>query len=87
MPETTESATSACHFCAAEFERGINANHWTGTEYVRVDVCSEPACRALLASAPRRPRTPRAPRPLYGDYAMLARLNGISTDGSGRRVR
>ena len=83
MPETTKT----CTFCQTSYDRGINANHWTGTEYVRVDVCCEPACRKALKSAPRRPRTPKSPRPLYGDYAMLARINGIATDGTGRVIR
>ena len=32
----------------------------------------------------RKPPTPRTPTPLYGDFAQLARWNGIRTDGTGR---
>lgn len=35
----------------------------------------------------RRPRQARQARPLYGDFAQLAALNGIRTDGTGRRAR
>jgi hypothetical protein len=39
------------------------------------------------AKARRAPRTARQPQPLYGDYAQFAALQGIATDGTGRRVR
>ena len=47
---------------------------------------SEEEARTVAASR-RRPRRSRTARPLYGDFAQLAALNGIRTDGSGRRVR
>lgn len=34
------------------------------------------------AAPPRK----RQPRPLYGDFAYIAMLNGVSTDGTGRKV-
>jgi len=52
----------ACHFCATELPifGYVNGNHWTGTEYVRVDLCSDCYSAGQLAKAPRRPRKPRA---------------------------
>ena len=49
-----------CPTCTAEVTEAnvINANTWTGTEYVRVDFCSFECCK----KAPKAPRTPRAPR-------------------------
>ena len=38
------------------------------------------------AKARRKPRTPKAPQALYGDFAQLARMHGIATDGTGRRA-
>jgi hypothetical protein len=37
------------------------------------------------ARSRRAPRQVRTPQPLYGDFAQLAALNGIRTDGTGRR--
>lgn len=37
-------------------------------------------------TARRKPRQGRTHRSLYGDYAQLAALHGIATDGTGRRV-
>jgi len=34
----------------------------------------------------RQPRRTRQPQPLYGDFAVIAMLNGIRTDGTGRLV-
>jgi hypothetical protein len=65
-----------CHFCQAPGAR-LNGNHWTGTEYVRVNICDADACQA--AWTPRRPR--RAPRPRQpvildaGGWAMVPALN------------
>jgi len=47
---------------------------------------TEEAARAA-ARARRAPRRPRRQVALYGDFAQLAALNGIRTDGSGRRAR
>lgn len=38
-------------------------------------------------SEAQKNRQPRRPQPLYGDFATIAMLNGISTDGTGRKVR
>ena len=70
-----------CHFCHQDYERGINASHWTGTEYIRVNVCSTASCRKAIASAPRRPRRPRQAQPLYGDVAWVALANGLDIYG------
>lgn len=35
----------------------------------------------------RRPRQPRRPQPLYGDLRWMAAINGISSDGTGRKNR
>jgi hypothetical protein len=50
---------NTCYFCSETYDRGINACHWTGSEYIRVHVCSETACRDQIAEAPRAPRRPR----------------------------
>ena len=47
---------------------------------------TEDEARAAVR-ARRRPRRPRRPQPLYGDFAQLAALHGIATDGTGRRLR
>lgn len=39
------------------------------------------------ARARRQPRRTRQPVALYGDFAQLAAMNGISTDGTGRSSR
>lgn len=39
------------------------------------------------AKARRRPRQTRTAPALYGDFALLARFSGVSTDGTGRRNR
>lgn len=63
----------------------MNANHWTGTEWVRVDVCEATACRDQLASRPRRPRRPRQPVILdAGGWAMVPSLNRMMA-GKGQR--
>jgi hypothetical protein len=73
MPNT-EQAARQCHFCPAALHGAgtINGAHWTGTEYVRVDLCSECFAAGKLASAPRRPRQPRR-APVYAatDWNML----------------
>jgi hypothetical protein len=88
---TTETK---CYFCGARgnfydadrrWHGFLSGNHWTGTEYVRVDVCDAHA--SSLAKAPRKPRQKRQPQPLYGDMAWLAAINGVRTDGTGRRAR
>lgn len=48
----------------------------------RTEEQARSAARAL-----RKPRQPRTPQPLYGDYAQLAALHGLRTDGTGRRAR
>ena len=52
-----------CHFCPAEDAR-INGCHWTGTEYIRVEVCDPCYDSGSLASAPKRPRRKRTAQPL-----------------------
>lgn len=70
-------------------------SHWTGTEYVRAFICRGCQDAALaerrsagdaFATKPRAPRKPRKPQPLYGDLRAIAQINGIRTDGTGRRV-
>ena len=81
---------AACHFCGAEGAR-LNANHWDGAAYHRVDVCLTGECRSRLASAPKRPRAPRRAKRapvLYGDFAQLAAFNGmLRKDGTARTRR
>lgn len=38
------------------------------------------------ARSRRQPRRARTARPLYGDFAFVAAINGICTDGTGRRA-
>lgn len=46
---------------------------------------TEEAARAE-AKARRKPRTRRQPTALYGDFAFVAAINGIRTDGTGHRA-
>jgi hypothetical protein len=57
----TTTTASTCYFCSGDLPRigTINGCHWTGTEYVRVDLCSDCYGAGRLASAPRRPRQRR----------------------------
>lgn len=67
---------TACYFCQNEYARNMNASHWTGTEYIRVDVCKDADCRSLPASAPRKPRVKReAPMTDVGGWAAIEGLN------------
>ena len=49
--------TKACHFCGQPAR--IEGNHWTGTEYVRVPICSADFAAGKLARHPRKPRQRR----------------------------
>ena len=71
------ATTTECHFCNAD-DCKINANHWTGAEYIRTYVCNDAACRDQLATAPRQARRPRPQRQVVAnDYNMLcAFVNG-----------
>lgn len=65
---------SACHFCQAQLPSFgyINGCHWTGTEYVRVDACTDCHSAKRMAKAPRKPRRPRqAPQYAATDWNML----------------
>ncbi len=42
--------------------------------------------RAERAATPRAPRVKREPVALYGDVAWIAAMNGIRTDGTGRKA-
>lgn len=89
-----------CYFCGEPGAR-LDAPHWSGSTdravaltedhglYIRVKVCQDsPSCRAQIRDFPRAPRRPRRkPQPLYGDFAQLAQLHGVATDGTGRRTR
>jgi hypothetical protein len=79
--------TTTCHKCQNGYERGVNGNEWTGTEWVRVNLCLDCYHAVGFTQKPRQPRRPRQARALYGDYAQLAMLNGIRTDGTGRKAR
>lgn len=48
------------------------------------DAFATEADARAAAKARRKPRSPKTAQPLYGDFAQLARLNGIATDGTGR---
>lgn len=92
-----DEPAGTCTFCAVGINYrdaeglwvgGVNANHWTGDRYVRLDACQACYLAGRFAKAPRAPRRPRRPRPaLYGDFATIAAINGIRTDGTGRRIR
>jgi hypothetical protein len=77
-------ATKTCHFCSASYDRGINTPHWTGTEYVRIMVCSSDTCRGLIASAPRKPRQPRTIILDAGGWANIPGLNRAMSGKAGR---
>jgi hypothetical protein len=70
--------TTKCHFCPTMIggTRIINGPHWTGTAYIRVDLCSECYTAGKLQSAPRRPRQPRKPKTYVAtDWNMLVAFN------------
>ena len=71
-----------CHFCQGTYERGMNAPHWTGDEYVRVTVCGESACRDAIAKAPRKPRKPRNVEPVRVDGGGWAAWGRAYTEAS-----
>jgi hypothetical protein len=60
----------ACHFCTSPNAR-INGCHWTGAEYIRVDVCDSCYDAGKLVTAPRRPRRPRATTVPATDWDQL----------------
>ena len=41
---------------------------------------------ARKAAAKANPAPKRTNRPLYGDFALMAAFNGITTDGTGRKA-
>lgn len=49
--------------------------------------CYNADVREYRANANRNRRPRRQRQPLYGDFATIAMLNGIATDGSGKRIR
>lgn len=51
------------------------------------DVFATEADARAEARNRRQPRRARQAQPLYGDFAQLAALHGIATDGTGRRNR
>jgi predicted CxxxxCH...CXXCH cytochrome family protein len=69
-----KSETIKCHFCPTMIGGAgtINGPHWTGTEYIRVDLCNGCHAAGKLKSAPRRNRQPRE-TPVYAatDWNML----------------
>jgi len=70
------TTTKTCHFCGTHEDVRLNACHWTGTEYVRVDVCMSHECRGQVADRPRQPRRKRQPVILdAGGWAMIPSLN------------
>lgn len=71
-----------CYFCSTELgtlSDGNNAHangaHWTGTEYVRVDLCLGCMNRGNLESAPRRKHQPRT-KVAATDWNMLVAFQG-----------
>ncbi len=80
--------SSTCHFCAREIGHAvvratgdldrctINGPHWTGTEYVRVDMCGGCQAARKPAQAPRKPRQRREPAVYAGDWNMLVAFTG-----------
>jgi hypothetical protein len=76
MTQTT-ATTATCHFCTTGAR--INGCHWTGTEYVRVDVCDACYDAGRLAKHPRKPRQARQARRqpvinMASDWNMLVAL-------------
>lgn len=61
--------------------------HESGSQwYARpVDLFATEAEARAEARSRRKPRQACQPVALYGDFAMLARMNGIRTDGTGRK--
>ncbi len=65
---STPAAT--CHFCQARLGRfALNTAHWTGTHFMRVDVCDAPTCRGQVARRPAAPRRARRQAVQVGDVA------------------
>jgi hypothetical protein len=80
----TKTYTKNCQRCGEEFQ--------TYRNYRKPVTCDRRDCieaeatehnaavmaaRAQRASEPRRPRRARTTRPLYGDYAWVAVINGL----------
>lgn len=68
-----------CYFCDSSLGTladgdacHVNGPHWTGSEYIRVDLCGGCHSTGHPASAPRKPRRKRT-QPAYAatDWNML----------------
>ena len=46
----------------------------------------EAAARKAARKAAAKANPKRTARPLYGDFALMAAFNGITTDGTGRKA-
>lgn len=81
---STITTATACHFCTRALgllrdgdAAAVNGCHWTGTEYVRVDLCAGCFDGGKLATAPRKPRQRRARATVpASDWNMLAAFSG-----------
>lgn len=69
---------TACDFCGAEQDHMLSSPHWTGTEYVRANVCRSSGCRGQLADAPRKPRRKRETRGLIVDGGGWVNVPGLN---------
>lgn len=70
-----------CYFCDCVLGTlsdgdiaAANGNHWTGTEYIRVDLCVKCLSLNKLQTAPRRKRQPRT-TVIATDWNMLVAFN------------
>lgn len=84
---TVSTSTQSCFFCDRPLGTTVdgdaclvNGNHWTGSEWIRVDLCMGCYSAGRLAKRPRQPR----PQPVYAatDWNML-----VSFNQRGRRQR
>jgi hypothetical protein len=62
---------TTCYFCPAT-NAPVNGAHWTGTEYARVNACTEHS-----GSFERAPRRPVVRQPIAFDGGGLIALHGI----------
>jgi hypothetical protein len=85
--------TTSCVDCAGEITTtykppadGVSCGRGPCNAAHNARVAAYQAEVSRRRSEAQRNRRPRAPQPLYGDFAQLAAMHGVATDGTGRKV-